>query len=325
MFLKTCTYDFILITETWLTSLTPDSFVCTDNFSLLRSDRTIGRGGGVLALIRKTISWTSVQLESFESFEFLCFDAKFKTDKLRFACFYCPPLLPENDKKKICSTIDKICLDSLTTFIFGDFNEPLIDWTNADPAKYSLVECSYRNILEQLIESPTRKQNILDLVFSTRPDLVSHYSVLPPFSSSDHSSIEVCLTVNSENVVETAKRDFYRADYHSIIENLRLIDWPILFSSCVTIEDFWKSFSDVLESLIETFVPLKKGKVKCKTPIFLRKLLIQKKKLWKKLKTGEKIELRTKYNQCLRQIKGVIIGDKIAFEKKLIGKDPNSF
>jgi len=74
----------------------------------------------------------------------------------------------------------------------GDLNYPEIDWTMHQPAPLATFEvhqfkdCVDNNFLVQHIRQPTREDNILDLVLSNEPGLVTDIEVVDCLSFSDH-------------------------------------------------------------------------------------------------------------------------------------------
>ena len=71
--------------------------------------------------------------------------------------------------------------------IVGDFNLSAFDWENTcalnNSAIYTqLLDIVHNNFLTQLVNSPTREENILDLVLVSAPDIVENLIVGEPFS-----------------------------------------------------------------------------------------------------------------------------------------------
>ena len=110
--------------------------------------------------------------------------------KLMLGVFYRPPyndLKPLEDLKIVLNEISQSEL-----ILVGDFNLCSIDWANVRALENSakcelLLDIVQDNFLTQLVKSPTRGNNILDLVLVTSPDTVENISVGAPFS--DHNSI----------------------------------------------------------------------------------------------------------------------------------------
>ena len=78
-------------------------------------------------------------------------------------------------------------------WLLGDFNLPEIDWENLIPSPECGHPTFYRDclevlddcLLEQMVTSPTRGQNILDLFLTTNPTLVDNVSITPGLSDND--------------------------------------------------------------------------------------------------------------------------------------------
>lgn len=323
-FLENSKYDIILITETWFKNYTPDGLICCKNYNVYRFDRKIGKGGGVICLVKNTFSSNKSDVFFDDSNEIICVDVKIVDKLYRFCCIYVPPILGNDIKVKIFENFAKICNNNVPVFVFGDFNEPNIDWLNPDPSKNILIDYSFRNGLEQLVLNATRGFNVLDLVFTTHKNLVLSVDILPPFSNSDHSSIEVEIVIkNSINSVKPT-RNFSKADYFSINSYLSQINWYEFFRECHTTNDFWLVYKNTLHELIDKFVPIY-HEPKQKIDFCLKNLIRLKHKLWKKMKINHSITNKSVYNKCLRDIKTHCVNRKISFETNLLQKDRINF
>ena len=80
----------------------------------------------------------------------------------------------------------------------GNFTLPQIDWSTPSPACPDVLSSTLCNIiadyfLHQLVLQPTRKQNILDLVLTTSPELTEELEIHQPIGASDHCSTELKL------------------------------------------------------------------------------------------------------------------------------------
>ena len=95
--------------------------------------------------------------------------------------------------------------------IFGDFNYPNIDWINVDADSCSrhfldMVNDSY---LTQHVTRPTRDSDILDLVLTTEPNMISEVEVREHLANCDHNILawkidcnaSVVLTINKSSYV----------------------------------------------------------------------------------------------------------------------------
>ena len=95
------------------------------------------------------------------------------------------------------SSIDKIFVCNSSIVLLGDFNLLDIRWS---PDYLTSLECHgtystaftesvIQHGLLQYVHSPTRCNNILDLVFSDDPYSICNLDTCIPFSTSDHNSV----------------------------------------------------------------------------------------------------------------------------------------
>jgi len=74
--------------------------------------------------------------------------------------------------------------------LMGDFNYPDIDWSNANCLSENsqlFRDCLDDNFLVRHVRSPTRKDNILDLVITEECDMVDNVIILEHLTNSDHN------------------------------------------------------------------------------------------------------------------------------------------
>jgi hypothetical protein len=326
--LQTEVYELVFITETWLNDAFPDALLCNEcNYQMLRCDRKPGeRGGGVACFVKNDISVSVIENKEFENLEAISFNIKFSTENYRFCCVYSPPSYSESNKKHLYQLIDSVCSSNYPSFILGDFNEPNINWQSPDPSQNNLVETVFRNGLEQIVNAPTRAQNILDLIFTNDINTIEECFVGVPFSSSDHNSIVFSLHDGKCEESLILRKNFHSANYEYILQTLEYADWPTLFSHCINVEDFWTTFSDVLNKLINDFVPCVSNR-RNRKPIHhhLKKLLNKKQKLWKQLKLSNDVEMRQNYNKCLREIKKFTLNQRVETEKNILNNGSSNF
>jgi hypothetical protein len=84
-----------------------------------------------------------------------------------------------------------------------DFNCPEIDWDNLT-APHDGMQDKFLDLIEsaglnQLVEKPTRGDNILDLVFSDESLKVSNLTVSQQFSNSDHCQVSVSVFIDDSH------------------------------------------------------------------------------------------------------------------------------
>ena len=84
---------------------------------------------------------------------------------------------------------------SKQTVIIGDFNFKNLDWAGerAEEGRWVDSKAEYFQnhvfdlFLTQHVKEPTRGKNVLDLIFSSAPEMIEDMTVLAPIANSDHN------------------------------------------------------------------------------------------------------------------------------------------
>ena len=165
--------DILLCTETWLSEEDPSSCWFPQNYQVYRKDRKT-RGGGVLIAVRDSLHSEELVVEGNDDVE-ACWCRVFLCDEIFwFACFYRPP----DDKTAVtafCEQTRKIIPKKCRNVVVaGDFNLPELKWHDEEwrTSCVTVKPDSLQGLidefgLEQIVESPTRGENCLDLIFTS--------------------------------------------------------------------------------------------------------------------------------------------------------------
>ena len=134
--------------------------------------------------------------------------------------------------------------------IVGDFNYPNIDWINldADSGSRHFLDMVNDSYLTQHVTRPTKGSNILDLVLTTEPDMISEVEVREHLANCNHNILawkidcnaSVVLTINKSSYV------FHKGDYDGFRSYLAAISWEDLLNNCDTIKS-WEIFKNVMQ------------------------------------------------------------------------------
>ena len=272
-------------------------------YEIIRSDRIENRGGGVAAYFRTSLNVrelrTSCIFPTHSNFEHVAIQLSTATVPITFLCIYIPPIsaICLDTVKNVCKLISSF-LSSVNPFIMlGDFNFPTVDWNTLaakkPPAQFFVNFCTNK-CLTQLVSSPTRDANILDLVFcniAALNHLVSS-SVDPGMTTScDHEFISV--TFRSMILKQTKEyksfRNFKQGDYSQINSSLSRNSWSFLTTSN-SFQQLYDSFISTLNSAIDNMIPMKTVQTtkKLRLPRHIRRLLKLKLKTYKLLKLGKR-------------------------------------
>ncbi|CAG9765118.1 unnamed protein product [Ceutorhynchus assimilis] len=106
----------VLITESWLRTDLPDSFVHLPDYILFRLDRHNQTGGDICIFVKNTVAeavWLEITISTFT----------FVT-----ACIYRLKSSTPEQNKEFTATVVKALESKIPTFLFGDFNYTEINW-----------------------------------------------------------------------------------------------------------------------------------------------------------------------------------------------------
>ncbi len=310
-------YAVIAFTETFLSSDIPDSLVlCScSKYVLFRSD-WLTFGGGVAMFCCANFNPVKVLVDfSATDCECLVIDLHGSLN-CHLICCYHPPSASATATEELCQQLAKVCHCQKQIVLVGDFNLPMIDW-----ATYSAPNTQQCNSflgfvnsagLTQLVLSPTRHANLLDLVFASEELQVSGVNVVEGFGSSDHSAVQFSL-LGSKEFQKTAmsrQRDFRHMDIPLAKALLSETNWKALLDSSLDVHVLWDIFSRVIEDVFSATVPFKvSGQNAPKYPKSIRKLLRQKKALFHRHKsTGSPLDTeayRVVCHECSAAIRSV--------------------
>ncbi|GAB0208629.1 hypothetical protein GRJ2_003328600 [Grus japonensis] len=176
--------------------------------------------------------------------------------------------------------------------LMGDFNHPDICWRgNAAEHKQSrkFLECTDDNFLLQVIEEPTRRGAMLDLVLTNKEGLVGDVKLKGSLGCSDHEMVEFrILRAVRRAHSKLATLDFRRADFGLFRDLLGRIPWGKALEGRGA-QDSWLIFKGHLLQAQEQCIPAKRKSSKnTKGPACMDKELLGKVKHKKKAFRGWK-------------------------------------
>ena len=335
LYIKEEDLDIIGITETWLTEEILTSEICPEGYTLYRKDRkdlVKTRGGGVALFVKNDINITEREDINEQLFpESLWCEILSKGDKTLLGVCYRPPDSLTVNNEALYSIINKVGRENVV--IMGDFNFPEISWSSNNNTlhEHPFITCLNDNFLEQLVEKPTRGENILDLVLCSDVSFVQNLTVGEPFFTSDHQIIQYDLMVSKESTNDDkVAYNYFKADYNKMRDSAKLRNWANL-ADCKDVDKIWLTLKSDLLNLRNEFVPKhRRNKNKCK---WVNKEVVTcrraKKKAWNRyVNSGKNMQLYQQYVIKRRQCAAVNKKAKEDFETKLadnIKQDSKSF
>ena len=315
LFLDCHNPDVIALTETWLSDNVPNSLItCSKLYSIYRHDRVSKRGGGVCLIIKENSKMCiqPVSLPSkFDCLEILAVDFNDCSGALpfRFVVAYRPPDYSSCDNDLFFSALDYLANNCGRFCLTGDLNLPDFEWElflHPDNGLYNAAAnlvCSHGLI--QLVNEPTREDNILDIVLCSDILSCDNIKCLAPLGSSDHNivsfTLALSLPVVGDDETSQFRSNFIHADWSSLLHCLSAVNWTHEFSSCASADDMWSKFMEVVNSAISQNVPNYKSSASSHAyryyPARIRKLYANKLRCWKLFKTFRTEELLAKYKR----------------------------
>ena len=207
--------------------------------------------------------------------------------------FYRPP----NSKLAVLEDLQNSLSNITTTDIvlLGDFNLSEIDWANNRSLRNSehhilLSDIIQDNFMHQLVNEPTRDQNILDLILTTNVDLINNVVVGEHFS--DHNSIT--FTLNCAPYLSRISKKFIyafnKADWSHLRSLFQNTPWDFVLSD-EDIDDDWIKWKDLFFATVDDCIPKFRQKKRITAPWITKdliKLCRKKKNLYKRAKKGGK-------------------------------------
>ncbi|XP_028417283.1 uncharacterized protein LOC114541681 [Dendronephthya gigantea] len=222
--------DLIAVTETWLKPTVMDCEVLPGtNCNIFRKDRTSRPGGGVMLVVRDTITCFRRQdLEGDSSEVLFCEIRPNNRRKLLVAVYYRPPDSSLEYLKELKASLrlaHNAKFDQL--ILCGDFNLPNIDWATGTSKTNDAIENCFTklvrdNYLWQLVDFPTRISNTLDLILTNVPEKVKDVYGYDDVISTDHKLISFSMDFNTPKKL-TVKRnvfDYKRTNWNDLNEAL---------------------------------------------------------------------------------------------------------
>ena len=221
---------------------------------MLRADRKNRERGGTLMYLHETIAFTDEK--SFDNDYCELVVCTTKPSDIIIASLYRPPDTSDDLFSEMIEFLQRYIDESTKVkhkdiIIMGDFNLPCISWSDisihkhfskntTDSAK-TLLSFMSHNFLSQYIDTPTRRNNILDLFLTNSPNLVLHVES-EDTKLSDHKLINITTQYPLNTTVipqrQTSEKHSFRAlnlhkaDFQKIRDHLKNVKWDDLRETC---------------------------------------------------------------------------------------------
>ena len=317
-------YDVLIFCETWLNVAIQNSLLLSGrDYSIHRVDRPNKIGGGICVFHRNFIKTSFISTNFInDDIQLMCIDLIGSPLKYRLIVCYVPPSLNNDAINEFIGLFDSgsILPANSTTIICGDFNIPSNNKLNG------FLDVMTENGFTQYVDSPTRGDNVLDLVFVNDDFAVTDVNVIPPFSTSDHNSVSFNLTFLSPSPYSPICNNykFTNENLKLICDDLELANWADMFETD-DLECVWNCFVNIILDAVGKFAEVVPSPPSTRHhnsyPKHIKKLLSRKKMLWKISKVSNTQVLQNKYKECARECRLAINKHYSDIEVKIIGSN----
>ena len=296
-FLKTVTStnnssQIIAVTETWAQAHFNGEYTqAFDGYNIIRADRDYNFNpddddqlvtrGGCLLLTTPNITITPIVSYSNGNCEILIADLPtihttaitiYRPSGINFSLKHFSAIL---GKARTYLTTRQVSGNEGTILLTGDFNfnSAVVNWEKSDhgllPNFTEGASDQYRGFqllldlveefaLEQMVDKPTRKKEVLDLIFTNKPCLMSECKTTIIHPVSDHNLVYI--TISSENIIgagkddpntkytirEISKYNFQGANLQTLEQRFSTFDWHSIINEETDPETFNQVFVDTL-------------------------------------------------------------------------------
>ncbi len=238
--------DIIFLTESWLKDIEMTKYqLYIKGYGDVIYKNRITVGGGLLIYYKEGLIINRLhQLEhnNLENIviELICSQAK----KFIFNLIYRSP----SSNNKVNDYIIDNMYDSYNfsiernytgIYFLGDFNYPNISWSHSERNNHIFYDTITQLGLCQLVNEPTRLNNILDLIITDSPGFTKNVTINPPIKNCDHNVILFQINYH-DKLINILPRKIYKykeASWDKINEELSQVSWIQNFIGMSNIEE----------------------------------------------------------------------------------------
>ena len=326
--------DIIILNETWLKLSIKNSELLSENtYKIFRVDRSIDthpmdsnnpnkykkNGGGVLIAVNCSLNLNPRIIKINTKAEVLSIELHLPNKKkvCLSTCYRVGTLGDLNHSEldsHFCEVAKNRKISAHT--ILGDFNLDTIDWVNhvcSDRIHNKFLDTFDNLGLSQQIRHPTHiKGNILDILLTNKPALLSEVRVLDrdEILKSDHFAI--CLSLDFKVKRSKCKKrkifNFKKANWDSMNDELRRVDWNSHLQFCDP-TTAWLKFKSILLALCDKYIPKVTIRSNYAPPWFdsdVHKLCMKKEKHRKLYKQTNNPNHYNKFKLCRKEMKKLV-------------------
>ena len=253
-------YDFITVTETWLSADVLDRELYLPGYTIIRRDRN-RHGGGVAIYVSTSVSFRSL-VDPCPNLELIALEFTLKSQLYTLGVIYRPTNANTDCLSNLYNYVNSMRHQNRSNLILcGDFN--------INVSSTSALTCASTNLfnqlctdfcLSQVISQPTRvtstSSTTIDLVLLSSPESLISSNVLSPIGSSDHNSISIKLKLPAGfRASERPTRTIWLYGKANICLSKQLLSNLPLINESDDIDEFWKRWSTHFMSVMQKCIP----------------------------------------------------------------------
>jgi len=213
--------------------------------------------------------------------------------------------------------------------IIGDFNYPGIKWGDSIYGSSNIETRFSLTMLglgfEQIVTKATHQSgSILDLVFTTTQNVVLDFEITPPFCDSDHAGVlfSTQLPVDGDHSSSDLLQNYNFAAINGggFCAEFGSVDWLNEFRLCLSVDEMWKKFLDILNCAIVNHVPRRscQSKGKCRWSAEVYKVSKLVKQLYKMYKRNPVDTVYSSWRNMSRVARRLKRKDRVLREMKVL-------
>ena len=307
-------------TESHLNESILNSEVFPTNYHVYRKDRNIHGGGGVFILVKSSIPSSQVKCNT--SIELIWVRIHNNTDNIIIGSFYCPPHSPITVLDELAQSISDIrtMYPSAKIIIGGDFNSPGINWSNKSlitsyisrQFHETLITLEDEFMLEQIITQPTRGTNILDLCFTSHPDLSQGFTIVPGLSDHDAVIVTFVSKLYLQNQLPRKVLMYKKVNWDAIRQSVASLSeeyFNLNETQPRNVSENWQYIHSHLLRVIENSIPTKLSSTRFHLPwltVSLKHLIRKKQCVYNKAKLYQCPTVWQQFKDLQHQVRSLL-------------------
>jgi hypothetical protein len=237
-------------------------------FKIYRKDRNRNGGGVLIAVTDNLVSTEEPSLDR-PNCEILWVKVKLKGKKdLLIGSYYRSPDSNAESLSEMAESSRCACSTNAIVVLGGDYNFPGWDWEKKvlkKGAPCPRLHQQFRDIIadlgmDQIVEKPTRGDNILDLLVTNHPNIFPRIEIAPDLSDHDIVYSELQLNAARTSQIPRLVPCYGKPDWDGLRTAAQELTNTILSSHSASpnAEAIWAALKSGLDELAEQFIPHKK-------------------------------------------------------------------